>query len=220
MKRRNLVLGLGLFAGGSFSIGTGAFSAARLQGRSANIAVTNDADALLGLVANVDIAGVFEDTHGELRIDLGDDSPGINADSAYQFGAFVSGDDANTSDDTLHQGVGELFDPVVYQDEFDPDTNFKSAFKLINQSSEPITVRLEFDVEYDQGEEQPSFVIQSHDATGERGVLYYPGQIRTTEMNFGPGEAIGVSFAIDATASEIGDSLTGSLTVDAGQAVH
>ena len=59
MNRRQLIIGLGAATSGvGLSFGTGAFTAGELSNREVNIAVTNDAQSLIGLVPNDDIAGV------------------------------------------------------------------------------------------------------------------------------------------------------------------
>ncbi|MES3160593.1 MAG: hypothetical protein PPP55_03370, partial [Halorubrum sp.] len=58
MERRKFTIGLGALATGSAAaIGTGAFSAAFVGDRDANITVSGDADALLALRPGYDLVG-------------------------------------------------------------------------------------------------------------------------------------------------------------------
>ena len=84
MKRRKLLIGASGVTASALAIGTGAFSAARVE-RNASITVTTDADGLVGLVPNPDVAGVKMNS-SQLAIDLED--PGVNVNSVYQFGLF------------------------------------------------------------------------------------------------------------------------------------
>lgn len=215
MNRRAVILGLGSTAAASAAVGTGAFSAAQLSDRDADIAVTNDADALLGLVPNDDIAGV-KLVDGQLAISLAD--PGINVNSVYQFGAFVE------NDEDLDDAVDERFDPVVYEDDFDPETNFRSAFMLRNQSNNDVDVRLALeDFKLGNDDDEPKFLLQLHDADNDvRGIIdpnADENDATVEETPLGSGEAIGVSFIVNASDSSVGDEVNGDISVTAGEAL-
>lgn len=215
MNRRAVILGLGSTAAASAAVGTGAFSAAQLSDRDADIAVTNDADALLGLVPNDDIAGV-KLVDGQLAISLAD--PGINVNSVYQFGAFVE------NDEDLDDAVDERFDPVVYEDHFDPETNFRSAFMLRNQSNNDVDVRLALeDFKLGNDDDEPKFLLQLHDADNDvRGIIdpnADDNDATVEETPLGSGEAIGVSFIVNASDSSVGDEVNGDISVTAGEAL-
>ena len=215
MNRRAVILGLGSTAAASAAVGTGAFSAAQLSDRDADIAVTNDADALLGLVPNDDIAGV-KLVDGQLAISLAD--PGINVNSVYQFGAFVE------NDEDLDDAVDERFDPVVYEDHFDPETNFRSAFMLRNQSNNDVDVRLALeDFKLGNDDDEPKFLLQLHDADNDvRGIIdpnADENDATVEETPLGSGEAIGVSFIVNASDSSVGDEVNGDISVTAGEAL-
>ena len=103
MERRKFVVGLGsLAAGGAAAMGTGAFSKATISDRKVNIAIENDADALVGLdgdkdsLANPEYSEEGED--GELKVYVTEDAGlpenpdgfsdggnGVNPDSEYYF---------------------------------------------------------------------------------------------------------------------------------------
>jgi hypothetical protein len=206
MKRRNVLLGFGAAASGvGAAVGTGAFSAAQLDNRNVNISVVNDSDGLVGLVPNDRIAGV-DDDGGKLSISL--DDHGVNVDALYQFGAFV--DDTDFPEGEL----GDQFDPVLYDDGFDVDDNFRSAFAVVNQTTREMEVEFELNIDYGQSEDQPQFVFQLHDGTEQLDAIDSPDEL-TGDATLGSGEAIGVSFSIDSSNSEVGDGLTGSFSVSA-----
>ena len=217
MKRRKFAVGLAALTGGaSFSIGTGAFSASRVE-READISVVNDADALVGLVPNEEIAGVDLEG-GQLAISLSD--PGINVNSVYQFGRFTP----DTSEDTLEPVVGESFNSVFYESEdgFDPETNFHSAFMLVNQSSHDFDVKMTVDIEDEMRPDEPKYLFQIHDKDGKVGEISPQGSGSQTSTDFPlkTGKAHGVSFAIGSKTSEVGDSFGGSISVEAGEATN
>ena len=140
MERRKFVIGLGAMAtGAAAATGTGALTAARLDGRDANISVTDDSDSLLQLTAG-DTDATFEED-GELNIDFGElGTGGINPNARYQVGminstganaidSYVQGDptpDVSTSD-------------VLYQESVDEDN---TAFTLKNQTDQDLNVEI------------------------------------------------------------------------------
>jgi hypothetical protein len=206
MKRRNLLLGFGAAASGvGAAVSTGAFSAAQLDNRNVNISVVNDSDGLVGLVPNDRIAGV-DDDGGKLSISLGDH--GVNVDALYQFGAFV--DDTDFPEGEL----GDQFDPVLYDDDFDVDDNFRSAFAVVNQTRREMEVEFDLELNYAQSEKQPEFVFQLHDEDGQLDAIDSAEELGD-EATLGTGEAIGVSFSINTSNSGVGDELTGSFAVSA-----
>ena len=88
MERRKFVVGLGALATGSAAAtGTGAFTSATVNGREADIAVTNDSNGQIGLHANDDISHVYENGDGELSIDLSQGTgDGVNTNSQFSIG--------------------------------------------------------------------------------------------------------------------------------------
>lgn len=217
MNRRKFLLGLSATTGvasSGFVLGTGAFSASRID-REANISVSNDADALIGLIPNEEIAGV-KLVDNQLAITL--DDPGINKNSVYQFGAFVDSDDSMTD---LDAAVGNKFAPVVYEDSFDPSENFQSAFMVRNQTDTDLNLQLMVSIEDDGSNTEPKYMFQSHNQHGDTQTISPQGDngLYPTEIPLPSGEAIGVSFSIVATDSDIGDSLSGTVSVDAGEIV-
>ncbi len=83
-KRIHLVvLGVSLLLATSI-VGASAFTSATLQ-RDAQIAVQNDANAIIGLDANENVPGVTEKTNGELLLKL-DEGSGLNPTATFTFG--------------------------------------------------------------------------------------------------------------------------------------
>jgi len=159
----------------------------------------------VGLVPNDRIAGV-DDDGGKLSISLGDH--GVNVDALYQFGAFV--DDTDFPEGEL----GDQFDPVLYDDDFDVDDNFRSAFAVVNQTRREMEVEFDLELDYAQSEKQPEFVFQLHDEDGQLDAIDSAEELGD-EATLGTGEAIGVSFSINTSNSGVGDELTGSFAVSA-----
>lgn len=218
MKRRNMLLGTGaVLAGSGAVIGTGAFSAAQLRNRDADISVVNDAQGLIGLVPNDEISGV-ELSGGELTIGLEDN--GINVNSVYQFGYFSEEWEA-------YDPAGDDFPFTTTDPSANEDGNFRSAFLVRNQSDTKTDVELSFSV--DESESTPGntkFLFETHYMSDEEmntDTIVYDSEsdpeMTMSVDSLGPGEDFGVSFIVDATDGEVGDDFTAGLSVLAGEAV-
>ncbi len=155
MERRKFVIGLGALASGAAAAtGTGAFTAAQLDDRTANIGVVNDSNGLVGLKAGeTDYVTNSGGSGGnELMIDFDpdDNGTGINPDSTYQVGGLGEFDSNNIfqvpGDPTASPSVGDVA--------LDTDTSIESehAFKVMNQTNS--TKQIE--VTYTPNEEFPS----------------------------------------------------------------
>ncbi|GAA0522963.1 hypothetical protein SAMN04488066_105169 [Halorubrum aquaticum] len=214
MNRRDVVVGLGgLVSTGALASGTGAFSAAEVS-RQASISVVNDNNGLVGLIANQEIAGVQMDGGSELTISLGDgNNPGVNVNSVYQFGAFVT-------DDEVSDITGDTFSVVTDGDPSDLSTgqdSLESAFAIVNQSPQDLSVTVDFDLNDDiDGGTAYAFELQSSQGgNGTReGVTTSPvtGEL---PAELATGESIGVSFIINALEGTTGDAISGSLSISA-----
>ena len=208
MKRRKLLIGASGVTASALAIGTGAFSAARVE-RNASIAVTTDADGLVGLVPNPDVAGVKMNS-SRLTIDLED--PGVNVNSVYQFGLF-EGD--------LGENYPEKFPFKAEPDEPAEDLSdgrdgdpFKSAFAVVNQSSSEKRIQFTLDID-EVAVEDTTFAFEIHRDNEQRGLIESGPGDKTVDDELGPGEAFGVSFIIDAGEDALGDQLEGSIEVNA-----
>lgn len=211
MNRRTLLLGLGSTAAGTAAVlGTGAFSAAQVRGRDVDIAVTNDSDALIGLVPNPEVAGVHDDG-GELTIDL--DETGINQNSTYQFGFFESDDGIGLDNSNF---------PYTKSDPSETDSGFDSAFLIANQTSNEQTLEIEFELttEDSSGDSfDTSFWFEAHN-DGRKGLINGATDgMETAIITLDPGDACGVSFLLDVPGDTLGESISGSLAITAGEAV-
>ncbi len=207
MKRRKLILGLSAtVAASSATLGTGAFTSAQMD-RAVDIRVSDDSRSLIGLIPNEDVAGVHEDANGRLTISVSD--PGINVNSIYQFGHFTEGGPDVTPGwftmETTENPVDNGGD------------DFKSAFLIANQASGPMNVTCSLaptSSNADAGDTR--FVFQFHGSDGKVTELTYPDQTVAPTMELGPGDALGVSFLVNALEGDIGDSFSASLRIGAG----
>jgi hypothetical protein len=164
MERRKFVIGLGsLAAGGAAATGTGAFSAAQIDGREADIGISGDTGALIQLipgnndeapdVGSVDPANstvpddrVFLES-GQLGISFNDDGggDGVNADSVYQVGAI-----GNDAADALGDAASALSTATPVYGAGAPGSNSDRttyddpAFYLVNETNEDYRVEIRF----------------------------------------------------------------------------
>ncbi len=213
MNRRDVVVGLGALVGtGATASGTGAFGAAEVS-RQAKIDVVDDSDGLVGLVANEAVAGVRMSTSGELTISIGDDDPGVNVGSVYQFGAFVS-------DNNVDHITGDTFSVVTDDnpsDMSDGQDSLESAFAVVNQSTENLSVTIDFELKEDiDGSTEYAFELQSSQGGNDarEGLATSPITGRLTAQ-LATGESIGVSFIMNALDGTTADEISGILSVSA-----
>lgn len=213
MHRRKFVAGL--FGATSVSgglIGTGAFSSAQIA-RKANISVVSDSRSLIGLVPNPNIAGVH-DNRGELTIDLED--PGINQNAIYQFGLFADSADVNTD------GADGDFPFTADEPSVRENGGFDSAFLIANQTDNEQRLEVEYELsetdDEDGGEFDTSYWFEVHSDGSRSDILSEPVD-KSAEVTLGSGEACGVSFLLDVPRDTVGEEITGSLAINAGEAV-
>ena len=213
MNRRDVVVGLGgLVGAGALASGTGAFSAAEVS-RQAEIEVVDDSDGLVGLVANEAISGVRMNTGGELAISIGDDDPGVNVSSVYQFGAFVT-------DDGVSDLTGGTFSVVTDDDPSDlsdGQNSLESAFAIVNQTADDLSVTVDFELNDDiEGGTEYAFELQSSQGgSGTREGLATSPITGQLTAQLATGESIGVSFIVNALDGVTDDEITGSLSLSA-----
>jgi hypothetical protein len=165
------------------------------------------------LVANDAIAGVRMDTGGELTISIGDEDPGVNISSVYQFGAFVSDDDVSgiTGDTFAVVTDGDPSDMSGGQD------SLESALAIVNQSAEDLSVTIDFKLSADiSGDTEYAFELQSsRDGSGTREGLATSPITGTLTAQLDTGESIGLSFIINALEGTTADEISGSLSISA-----
>jgi|AntRauMinimDraft_4_1070384.scaffolds.fasta_scaffold00037_66 hypothetical protein len=137
MERRKFVIGLGALASGSAAaVGTGAFTAAELDGRTANIGVVNDSNGLIGLEAGGSeyVTNNGGNGENELMIDFSSSGggTGVNPNSTYQVGGLGDFDSNN-----INQVPGNpTTNPSVGDVAIDTTTPISGeyAFKVMNQT--------------------------------------------------------------------------------------
>lgn len=156
MQRRKFLLGAASTAiGASAVVGSGAFSAAVVEGREADINVSTDRNALIGLIPGSDYDGtvssnrVRQNADGQLLIDFSDNAggSGVNFNSTYQVGA-VGFTDATFGGDGFPTDLDIESGDVIYGDTADsnePTVNSDPAFTLVNQTDSTIDINLGYD---------------------------------------------------------------------------
>lgn len=238
MERRKFVIGLGALASGAAAAtGTGAFTAAELSGREANIGVVNDSNGLIGLEAGGSeyVTNSGGSGGNELTIDFTSSGggEGVNPNSTYQVGGLGDLDSGNIfqvpGDPTTSPSVGD-----VAIDTTTPISG-EYAFKVMNQTDGAKDI----EVTYDANEE--SFP----DGTRLFLVAYYPGGSDDSEReeglavgdvansnaksasiifdddqqyssSIGSGKEFYVSILVDVAGASTDTDLGGTLTVRAG----
>lgn len=160
-RRKFLIAAGGTAIGASALVGSGAFSAAQIRGRDANIEVNGDGDALIQLIpgnefvedSSVPESRVFWTDDEELAISFDDeDGTGVNRNSTYQVGAIGErGEEAMehgaqpcpAPEDVLYgENAGSLSEARA-----DNDTRDDPAFVIRNAADHDIDVQLSYDEE-------------------------------------------------------------------------
>ena len=216
MNRRDIVVGLGgMLSVGVLTSGTGAFSSVQVDGRDASVMVVDDSEALIGLIANPEVAGVH-DVDGELTIDLAGPNNGINQNSVYQFGYFA---------ESVSSAPGEF--PYVESAPSEvTNGEFGSAFLIANQTDNEQTIEIEYELtteEDDNGDRfDTSFWFEAHNNDNQKGLIEGPTDTpvdATATVTLPSGDACGVSFLLDVPGGTLGERINGSLSITAGEAV-
>ena len=235
MERRKFVIGLGsLAAGGAAATGTGAFSAAQISGREANIQVAGDSGALLQLIpgheytddGTVSSDRVFYDD-GQLSINFDDSGggaagsgTGIAPNSVYQVGAI-----SQSFDDIEYWGdSGTLTDDVLYGelvDEDEPAESGDPAFVVRNESDETYDdIVIAWEGEEAPARDKATAAMNIRGGGGGTSVfsLEISGGTDHASFELGPGEAVYASLIAstgDFDPSDT-DSWIGELVINAG----
>ncbi|SFH48761.1 hypothetical protein SAMN04488066_105168 [Halorubrum aquaticum] len=235
MERRKFVIGVGsLAAGGAAATGTGAFTAAELNGRTATIGVVDDTQGLIGLKAGdselvTDSGG---DTGDELQIDFdtgvnGKDT-GVNPNSTYQVGGLggVPSLDTLPGDPPAEDAAADLA--------IDTETSIEEeyAFQLLNQSGSDQNVEITYEANdafpdnaslymishYDEpADDNNSALVASSEPDARRASILYtddPDVNWSTDVD--SGHSIEVTIIVEVGEVGSGESLGGTLVVRAG----
>ena len=164
MERRKFVIGAGALATGSAAaVGSGAFTAAELDARDADIGVVDDTDGLIGLEAGN--SELVSDTGGsgenQLEIDFnpGADGTGVNPNSTYQVGGLGGIDNLNE----VPGAPGAV--PSVESKAIDMSTPITDtfAFQLLNQSGSPHNIEVSYEGPDDFPEETFVYMVSKYD---------------------------------------------------------
>lgn len=190
MKRRTFLAGLvGVTGGGTFALGTGAFSSVRLE-RKVSIEVVPDNQALLSL--KVPYPGdTIQIKDGKLVIDAAegeeDGDEGVKAGSSREFGDWNS--------------AGKVKTPAI---------------QVVNQGSQPQTV--EFTYSWDSAEIGHSSMkwFVSWQPTGRNKKHFVVDDTQEeasiTAQHLAPGKALDIAFRVD--AANAGDKLSGEISLE------
>ena len=234
MERRKFVIGLGALASGAAAaMGTGAFTAAELSGREANISVVNDTNGLIGLQAG-DSELVSDDggsNGNELVIDFNPDSgdgTGVNPNSKYQVGGLGG-------IDNLDEVPGNPTLPTTIEDiaiDTNSDIEGNHAFSLLNQSGSDQAIEVTFEAnssfpsdaevymvsKYEEGsgdsEETSALVATATPDAREASIIYSDETDYSTDVDSGTDVKITILVVVGDAAT--GADLGGTLTVRAG----
>ena len=213
-----------LASGTAAAVGTGAFSAAQIRGRDANINVSGDGDALIQLIPgyqHTDGEGtvgdhrVYHDDDEQLEISFDDEQggTGVNRNSTYQVGAIGENVASFLNDEPFAGASPELsFDDVLYGAGASNTNNSvrdDPAFVVRNASDQEIDIQLSYN-----DEESPD------DSTGAL-ILVGPGantgggaQLAGTPFN----DDVNTDFETTAFGLDPGQYAAASLIVKVGDA--
>ena len=239
MERRKFVIGLGALASGAAAAtGTGAFTAAELDGREANIGVVNDANGLIGLKADPDAEYVTNSGgtgENELMIDFSSTGggEGVNPNSTYQVGGLGEFDSSNIDlvpgDPTVSPSVGQVA--------IDTTSNISDeyAFKVMNQTDSPKDIEVTYNandepfpdgtrlflVAYypngsDDSEKEEGLAVGDVTGPNDKSASIIFGSDQQYSSSIGSGKEFFVTILVEVGGASSGTDLGGTLTVRAG----
>ena len=154
MERRKFIIGAGaLAAGTSAAVGSGAFSAAQVRDREANIEVNGDDGALIQLHPGHEVreSSTVDDNRvrwedGQLLIDFDDsgstygdgDGTGVGPNSVYQVGAISGNNNLDNIDYEHGESGDDLTDDILYGSAVGDSegTSDDPAFVIRNESDQ------------------------------------------------------------------------------------
>lgn len=214
-------------------MGTGAFTAAELSGREANIEVVDDTDGLIGLEAGDSelVSDNGGDNGNELVIDFNPDDPdgmGVNPNSKYQVGGLGGIDnlDEVPGNPTLETTVEDVAIDT------DSDIEDNCAFELVNQSGSDQAIEVEYEANSDfpqdaevymvskyaegsgDSEQTSSLIASATPDAREASIIYSDDTDYSTDVD--SGKDVKVSLLVVVGDAATGADLGGSITVRAG----
>ena len=244
MERRKFVIGLGALATGSAAaVGSGAFSAAQIDGREANIEVSSDADALIQLIPGHDAVedGTVTENRvgyesGQLFISFDDSDTdgdgggtGVNPNSVYQVGSIgEQGQNALSNLDAANDGIPgpTTADKILYGEDEDKAASEDPAFVVRNESDQDYELTFGVDATEEPNPEEftAALVFRSESTGGTDSAAAAAQPISSNPDGFaGPmqvdsGEAVSVSILVVAEDIYDDDDLEAELVVEVGEA--
>ncbi|SFP68028.1 hypothetical protein SAMN05216277_10638 [Halolamina pelagica] len=213
-------------------MGTGAFTAAELDGREADISVVDDTNGLIGLDAGTTelVSNDGGANSNELVIDFNPDDhdgEGVNPNSKYQVGGM--GGIGN-----LDEVPGNPTNDLTLEDlaiDTTSDIEEHYAFRLLNQSGSDHAVEVTYQANEDLSEAEVYMVSQYEEGDGdpektsalvatatpdarEASIIYSDATDYSTDVD--PGTDVKVSLLVVVDDADTGDELGGSIVVRAG----
>ena len=242
MERRKFVIGAGALATGSAAaMGTGAFTAARVDNREANIAVNGDDAALIQLIPGYDesVAGA-DSTVSDNRVDYDDSKQlyisfeaddesgsGVNPNSTYQVGAIGDTDAEKGLDESNIAGISSS---DVLNGGAGNGVSDYPAFVIRNESDETYNISIGYDAESAPTDELPDdeaaavLVGSESDSWGAEFALELRNEAAKLSTELGQGEELAISLIatvgdLDGMDPDNVSAWQGSLQIDAGETV-
>lgn len=218
-------------------MGTGAFTAAELDGREANIGVVNDSMGLIGLQSGSSeyVTNTGGSGENELMIDLSSTGggEGVNPNSTYQVGGLGEFDSGNIDlvpgDPTVSPPVGQVaIDTATpISDEY--------AFKVMNQTDSPKDIEVTYNandepfpdgtrlflVAYypegsDDSEQEEGLAVGDVAGPNAKSASIIFDDDQQYSASIGSGKEFYVTILVDVGGAASGTDLGGTLTVRAG----
>ena len=193
MERRKFVIGLGALATGSAAAtGTGAFSSMSAS-RSSDIDVVTDSDGLIALIDQTDSDIVNETSDGDLEIDFsaGSGDTGVNVNSTYRVGEGEP-HQGQAFQIVNHDTVDHTVEISYQADTAGQSTNSQLTFRMNTEGTKTNTKTL--------------MVGKGKGSNGNAGTVSY---------TISPTDLVNVQIIINAMGGEIGDDLSGTLSISA-----
>ncbi len=210
-------------------MGTGAFTAAELDGREANIEVVDDTNGLIGLEAGE--TELVSNDGGELVIDFDPDDAdgtGVNTNSKYQVGGL--GGIGNLDEVPGNPTLDTTVEDVAIDTDSDIEDYF--AFRLMNQSGSDQAIEVEYEAnsdfpseaevymvsQYAEGsgdsEQTSSLIASATPDDREASIIYSDDTEYSTDVD--SGKDVKVSLLVVVDDADTGDDLGGNIVVRAG----
>lgn len=218
-----------LASGTAAAMGTGAFTAAELDGREANISVVGDTNGLIGLEAGS--TELVSNDGGELVIDFNTsegDGKGVNPNSKYQVGGM--GGIGNLNEVPGNPTLDPTIEDLAIDTTSDIEDHF--AFQLLNQTGSDHAVEVTYQAnddfpseaevymvsQYEEGQGDPektsALVATATPDAREASIIYSDATEYSTNVD--SGKDVKISLLVVVGDADTDDDLGGSIVVRAG----